>query len=110
MIPVLAASFKALKDAGLEVGITVSHSAPYKCDSAADAVAFVKAWVKDPNVAFISPQLYSSGNETSPEYAETSSCKSEGCTWDLYKDATVDVVPSIVDDSQYDDVQKKFKD
>merc|ERR1712050_189815 len=108
MIPLFQKSFVALKNEGLIVAITTSHSAPYQCDSPADAVAFVKAWVADGNVDILSPQLYSSGSESAPEFAETNSCKDAGCTWDLYKTSTAAIVPSIVDTSQYAAVQKYF--
>ena len=45
--------------------------------------------------------MYSSGNEIAPEFAETSSCKDVGCTWDLYQNFTGQFAPSIVDASQY---------
>ncbi len=92
------------------VAITTSHSGPYKTKSAADSVRFVKAWVKDKNIDIISPQLYSSGNEAAPEFAETSSCKSAGCTWSLYKGYKGKFVPSLAVDSHYPATQKFFKD
>lgn len=49
----------------------MSHSAPYQTDTPEDAVAFVKAWCADPNVDILSPQLYSSGTERSPDFTET---------------------------------------
>jgi len=108
MIPLFAQSFAALKEAGVIVAVTTSHSAPYQCDSAADAVAFVKAWVADVNVDVLSPQLYSSGQEGAPEFAETNSCKDAGCTWDLYKGSKAVVAPSIVDSTQYAAVKAWF--
>eukprot|EP00040_Diaphanoeca_grandis_P019623 m.103749 g.103749 ORF g.103749 m.103749 type:complete len:260 (-) comp27515_c0_seq2:253-1032(-) len=101
MIPLFAASFAKAKELGLMVIITVSHSAPYECDTPADAVAFVKAWTADANVDIISPQLYSSGTETKPEFAETNSCKAAGCTWSLYERSRAKFVPSIVSPDQY---------
>ena len=38
-------------------------------DSPEDAVLFVKSWVSDPNIDAISPQLYTDGNESSPDFA-----------------------------------------
>lgn len=70
-IPAFAAAFKAAKSAGLGVMVTVSHSAPYHTDTPQDGVELIKAWVQDENIDVISPQLYSSGTETSPDFDET---------------------------------------
>jgi hypothetical protein len=56
------------------VAVTVSHSAPVEADTAADSVAYINAWVTDTNIDILSPQLYTSGTESSPDYAETSFC------------------------------------
>lgn len=110
MVAAFASAFKNLKSAGLLVAITTSHSAPYQTDDPSVAIALVKAWVNDTNVDIVSPQLYSSGNEASPEFAETSSCKSAGCTWDLYKGATPVIAPSLVDETQYSASKTYFSD
>lgn len=109
LVPLFKQSFAAMKGAGLIVGVTTSHSAPYQCDTAQDAVDFVNAWVADPNIDILSPQLYSSGQEGSPEFAETASCKAQGCTWDLYKSSHAAIAPSIVLSSQYTAVQSWCK-
>jgi hypothetical protein len=109
LVPAFAAAFTACKKHGLLVGVTTSHSAPYATDTPADAVAFVKAWAADGNIDLLSPQLYSTGSEGSPEFAETSSCKDAGCTWSLYHGATPRFVPSIVGDEQYSAVEQYFK-
>jgi len=108
MVPAFANTFAAVKGAGLRVAVTTSHSAPYQCDTPEDAVAFVKAWAADANIDILSPQLYSSGSEGSPEYAETNSCKAAGCTWDLYKGAHAAIAPSIVDAAMNDEVHGYF--
>ena len=56
----------------------------------------------------LSPQLYSSGMETAPEIAETSSCAPD-CSWALYKDAKPRFAPSIVDASQLPAVSTFFQ-
>mmetsp|Transcript_16569 Transcript_16569/g.36654 ORF Transcript_16569/g.36654 Transcript_16569/m.36654 type:complete len:250 (-) Transcript_16569:118-867(-) len=101
MVPAFAKAFAALKQGGLKVAVTTSHSAPYQCDAPEDAVAYVKAWVADGNIDILSPQLYSSGQEAAPEFAETNSCVAQGCTWDLYKGAKPALAPSIVNEGQY---------
>ena len=109
MIPLYQQAFAKAKSLGLVTVVTTSHSAPYECDTTADAVNLVKAWVVDTNLDIISPQLYSSGYETSPEFAETSSCQAAGCTWNLYKGAHAKFVPSIVKSTQYATVVSYFK-
>jgi hypothetical protein len=109
IVPAFATAFAELKKAGLLVGVTTSHSAPYATDTPEDAIAFVKAWVQDDNIDILSPQLYSSGQESSPEFDETATCVDQGCTWDLYKGCKAQFAPSIVDDSQFNEVQTYFE-
>ena len=66
MVPAFKASFAKVKAAGLNVIVTTSHSAPYDCDTPETAIALVVAWVQDPNIDILSPQLYTTGFETSP--------------------------------------------
>jgi len=101
MVPAFASAFTKLKAAGLKVGVTTSHSAPYMTDTPQVAVDLVKSWVKDSNIDFLSPQLYSSGSEGAPDFAETSNCKAAGCTWDLYVGMIPQMVPSLVAESHY---------
>jgi len=108
--PAFAAAFAATKAKGMKVAITVSHSAPYDTDSAQDAVAMMNAFVRDTNVDIISPQLYTSGNESQPDYSLTGSCAAAGCSWDIYKEmhSGMTFVPSIVAATQYDAVKSHF--
>jgi len=102
VITAFANSFQAVKNAGLMVAVTTSHSAPYHTDTPAGAAEIVKAWASDANVDILSPQLYTSGLESSPDYAETDSCKNAGCLWSLYKGANgAKFAPSIVEESHY---------
>jgi len=101
MAPLFSKSFQAMKSAGLLVMVTTSHSAPYQCDTAQDAVDILKAWCADGNLDVISPQLYSSGRESQPELVPTNSCKDAGCTWDLYANCKAQIAPSIVEPSHY---------
>lgn len=107
MVPAFATAFAACKAYGLRVGVTTSHSAPYQTDSPADAVALVKAWVADPNIDFISPQLYSNGQEAAPELAITANCAPE-CNWGLYRGARNAFMPSLVDQSHLPAVEAFF--
>ncbi len=106
--PAFRRAFAAAKRAGLTVGVTTSHSAPYDTDTPQDAIDLVKAWVADPNVDILSPQLYSSGSESAPEFAETSSCVEQGCLWSLYDNFRGSFAPSIVEASQFATVQQFF--
>jgi len=108
MVEAFTTVFKAIKDKGLKVGVTISHSAPYMTDTPYVAVDLIKNWVKDDNIDFLSPQLYSSGTEGAPDFAETSNCKSAGCTWDLYVGMTPKMVPSLVEESHYAAAQSFF--
>ena len=108
VVSAFKAAFAACKAAGLKVGVTTSHSAPYATDTPEVAVALIKAWTADPNIDVLSPQLYSSGSETAPQFDETSNCKAAGCTWDLYKNCKAAFAPSIVDASQLAAVQTYF--
>ena len=82
----------------------------------------LKAWLADDNIDIISPQMYSSGEETVPVYEPTWSCfnitsddkraKGNGasnCTWDLYQDAKPTIVPAIVGDEQLPNITRFFK-
>merc|ERR1712070_1343903 len=116
-------AFAKVKKAGLANGITVSHTAPYKTGvdadlnreyiSPQDQVDLMKAILQDKNVELISPQLYTSGKETKPDFGATGSCASlkEGCGWDLYKHmhSGMKFVPSIVNPSHYEETKKGFK-
>jgi hypothetical protein len=108
LIPLFAACFRQAKAVGLKVMVTMSHSAPYHTDTPMDAVAFVKAWVRDGNIDMVSPQLYTSGHEDRPDFDETFFCKESGCTWLAYMDSVPMVVPSIVNASHYPEVEKFF--
>jgi hypothetical protein len=105
IVNAFSAAFAALKEGGLKVAVTTSHSAPYMTDTPQVAVDLVKSWVKDSNIDFLSPQLYSSGMEGAPDFAETNNCKAAGCTWDLYKGMTPKMVPSLVEESHYQATQ-----
>ncbi len=100
-VPAFAAAFAALKNSSLLVGVTVSHSAPYQTDTPEDAVALAKAFAGNPDVDIISPQLYSSGDERKPDFAETNSCIDAGCTWSVYAGTRANFAPSVVDDTHY---------
>ena len=90
-------SFKTAKENGFKVLVTVSHSAPY---GITDADTLMKAFFADDNIDILSPQLYSTGEEGSNEYATTSGTTT---TWADYATSKAAVVPSIIHSSWYND-------
>jgi len=102
VVSAFKSSFAACKSSGLKVFVTTSHSAPYDTATPQVAIDLVRSWVSDSNIDILSPQLYSSGQERTPELAETNSCKAAGCTWDLWKNARPIIAPSIVSANQYE--------
>jgi len=93
-------SFSIAKAARLSVLVTVSHSAPF---GVADAKTLMASFFSDANIDFLSPQLYTSGSETSNDWAT-----SGGVTWDAYKDAKAAIVPSITHANLYENAQATF--
>jgi hypothetical protein len=56
--------FQNCKKNGLDVFVTMSHINPYQCQTGAgQGTDLVNEWIKDPNVDYISPQLYSYGDK-----------------------------------------------
>jgi len=108
MVAAFQYAFAAAKKLGLFVTVTTSHSAPYQTDKPTTAVELVRAWAKDSNIDVLSPQLYSSGSESAPQFDPTAACAAAGCTWDLYREAKPIIAPSIVDASQYSAVKSYF--
>ena len=80
----MKSTFQALKDRSLFVGVTTSHSGPFDTDTPQIAVDLVKYWISEPNIDFLSPTLFSTGTESTPDFEETNFCQSAGCTWKLW--------------------------
>eukprot|EP00746_Dinoflagellata_sp_MGD_P070390 gnl/MRDRNA2_/MRDRNA2_28830_c0_seq1.p1 gnl/MRDRNA2_/MRDRNA2_28830_c0~~gnl/MRDRNA2_/MRDRNA2_28830_c0_seq1.p1 ORF type:complete len:313 (+),score=45.81 gnl/MRDRNA2_/MRDRNA2_28830_c0_seq1:110-1048(+) len=96
-------AFTAAKAQNLKVVVTVSNAAPYGC---ADAQVLMRSFITSSNVDILSPQLYSAGNETQPNFADGG----KGIAWVDYLHATGKFVPSIVSSDQYATVQGYFQD
>jgi len=107
LIAAFERSFIALKQAGLRVMVTTSHSAPYETDSDATRVALVDSWVKSDNIDYISPQLYSDGQEAEPEYEAED--PNRNVAYERYKGAKAKFVPSIASADQVDRVKLFFQ-
>lgn len=83
LVSAFNAAFAACHAKGLKVVVTTSHSGPYSAGSAQVSVDLVASWCAEgANVDEVSPQLYSSGTEASPDFDETYFCGSAGCTWE----------------------------
>lgn len=101
LLPKFTAAFKATKEAKLTVLVTISHSAPY---GFSDAPKLMRAFLRDPNIDFMSPQLYTSGNESQNDYNI-----SHGVQWAEYKYCHAKLIPSIVQSGLYKDCLSYFR-
>ena len=101
-------AFAVLRKNGLDVMITTSHSAPYGANSDDIRIAMVKSWAKSSNVGYLSPQLYTSGGEGTPQL-DALMGELGDIPWDLYKGAKAKFVPSIVGKGQVAAVKKFFE-
>jgi len=103
-------SFAACKQPqfGFEVIVTTSHSGPAVSDPLV-ATELMEFFVSDPHVDYISPQLYTTGHELKPDFAETWNCKNQGCTWELIANSNKAFLPSIVDSSHYQETVEYFE-
>lgn len=93
-------SFEAAKAKGFKVLVTVSHSAPYDIGDAAD---LMKSFFDDANIDILSPQLYTTGEESENDYDT-----SHGVNWTEYAKCKAAVVPSLVTASLYPSAQAYF--
>ena len=107
LISAFERSFVALKQAGLRVMVTTSHSAPYETDSDETRVALVDSWVRSDNIDYISPQLYSDGQETKPEYEAEDF--NRNVDYKRYRNSKAKFVPSIASADQIDAVKAYFQ-
>lgn len=97
-----ALSFAAAKAKGFQVLVTVSHSAPY---GISDAATLMQSFFANPDIDILSPQLYTTGQETSNQYDI-----SDGVTWNEYASAKAVIAPSIVSANLYASAQQYFSD
>lgn len=100
----LASSFESLfaasKSKGLKVLVTISHSAPYGIP---EATAVMDTILSSSNVDYVSPQLYTTGQETSNDYAITA-----GYQWTNYAASVPKVVVSITESFLYSNAVQTF--
>jgi len=81
------------------VFVTVPHSQPYDID---DAAILMQTIFADPNVDYLSPQLYSRGTEATNDYYFI------GTPWTAYATSKAPIVPSVVAASYYPDAVRYF--
>jgi len=93
-------AFQAAHSKGLSVLVTISHSAPY---GISDAASLMSNFLSSSNIDYISPQLYTSGTETSNDYTTAA-----GVNWSSYASSVARVVPSIVTANLYSSAQSYF--
>jgi len=63
----------------------------------------MRAWFVDANIDYLSPQLYTTGNEGANDWAT-----SGGVQWSEYANCRAKIIPSIVSSSMYQDTQSYF--
>ena len=86
--------FAKCKAAGLKVLVTMSHTVPYQCQSGSgQGMDLVNAWIKDPNIDYLSPQLYTEGHTLEPTDLS------------MFSTAIAKIVPSIPYDSDWNNIQ-----
>jgi len=96
-----AASFAAAKAKGMTVLVTVSHSCPY---GITDAVSLMNSFFANRDIDLLSPQLYTTGQETSNDYTALN------VPWSAYAQAQAAIVPSLVRANLYPSAQSYFAD
>jgi hypothetical protein len=68
--------------------VTISHAVPY---GIGDGPTLMRAFFKDSNIDYMSPQLYTTGGEGANDFSATM-----GVQWAEYPNCKAKVVPSIV--------------
>jgi hypothetical protein len=95
-----ANAFSTCKAHGFKILVTTSHSAPY---GFSDAATLMQSFFTNGNIDYLSPQLYTSGTESSNDFSTTA-----GVQWSSYKTASAQVIPSIVTGNLYSNAQSYF--
>ena len=87
--------FAKCKAAGLKVLVTMSHTNPYAClTGKGQGMDLVNAWIKDSNIDFLSPQLYSGDGERLFE-----------SDLSIFANAYAKIVPSVPYEKDWDRIQ-----
>jgi len=64
----------------------------------------MQEFFSDPNIDYLSPQLYADATETSNDYSTE-----KGVSWEQYTQSSAKFLPNIVHGSYYPDAQSYFK-
>ena len=94
--------FAAAKNKQLTVIISVGHSGNITDISGGQDIDLMTSFLSDPNVDYLSPQLYSNGNENPPQYNEN------GVKWSAWANSGKKIVASIPWCQQYEAVETWF--
>jgi hypothetical protein len=97
----LSRLFALAKANNFLVLVSVSHSAPV---GILDAANLIQRIIADPNVDYLSPQLYSTGDDVTNDYSETA-----GVQWSQYATSKAAIVPSIVNANLFEDAEAHFQ-
>eukprot|EP01041_Mallomonas_annulata_P007854 gene7854-16071_t len=92
LVSAFQSAFSTTKANGMQVLVTISHSQPY---GISDAATLMTSFFADTNIDYLSPQLYTTGTETTNDFTNV------GTTWTSYATAKAKIVPSIVCGSYY---------
>lgn len=108
LIDAFEETFARCRNAGVEVFITTSHSAPY--ESTIDQARFdiVDAWAKSSNIDYFSPQLYTQGSESTPDFTEATGAGGRTVEWGRFKNMKAKFVPSIVSELGVEDCKTYY--
>jgi hypothetical protein len=93
--------FRSARAKGYYVLVTVSYSAPYGIP---DAASLMRSFFPNADINYLSPQLYTTGEETSNHYDTIA-----GVKWSEYATAKAVVIPSIVTGSLYSSAESYFR-
>jgi len=94
-------AFRACRNNGYKVLVTVSHSTPY---GISDGASLMRTFFSNAGlIDYMSPQLYTSGYEGSNDFT------ANGVGWSEYKPFSGKVIPSIVTGSMYGNAQSTFQ-
>lgn len=86
--------FAKCKAVGLKVLVTMSHTIPYQCQSGSgQGMDLVNSWIKDANIDYLSPQLYTEGHTLEPTDLS------------MFSTAIAKIVPSIPYDTDWNNIQ-----
>ena len=89
---VFAASFRAAKAKKLSILVSFSHS---QSNGIRDGSLLIERFLASENIDYISPQLYTSGAETSNDFT------TNGIPWSLYAHSKAKIVPSVIKSGYY---------